>query len=72
VPAFTRTAASAVASQAPLASAPAAGNAVLLNVLKEELFAIESERISGTISEKDYADIKTGLEAVLKRALFRK
>ena len=45
---------------------------MLLNVLKDELFAIESERLSGTLSQKDYADIKTGLEAVLKRALTRK
>jgi hypothetical protein len=44
---------------------------VLLGILKDELFAIESERISGTLSEADYAQIKTGLEAVLKRALAR-
>ena len=47
-PAFTRAAPPAT----PSGSAPAAGNAVLLNVLKEELFAIESERLSGTLSAK--------------------
>ncbi len=67
-PAFLR---SAAPQTAPIA-APASSNAVLLNVLKDELFAIESERLSGTLSQKDYADIKTGLEAVLKRALTRK
>ena len=62
-----------VAEAAPVASAyaPSArnGNAALLNSLKEELFAIESERISGTLSPADYAEAKAGLEAVLKRAL---
>lgn len=65
---------SAAARPAPRApaSAPAAGNAVLLNVLKEELFAIESEKLSGTLSQTEYAEIKTGLEALLKRTLNRK
>jgi hypothetical protein len=44
----------------------------LLNVLKEELFAIESEKLSGTLSTTEYAQIKTGLEALLKRTLNRK
>jgi hypothetical protein len=51
------------------ATRPTTGNAALLNVLKEELFAIESEKLSGTISPAEYAEVKTGLEAVLKRAL---
>jgi hypothetical protein len=50
-------------------SAPAGGKAALLSILKDELFAIESERLSGTLSQEEYADIKVGLEAVLKRAL---
>ncbi len=61
------------ATSAPV-SAPAApvGNAALLSILKDELFAIESERLSGTLSASEYAEIKTGLEAVLRRALSRK
>jgi len=51
---------------------PAPSSAVLLNVLKEELFAIESEKLSGTLSATEYAQIKTGLEALLKRTLNRK
>ncbi|HEY1984460.1 MAG TPA: carboxypeptidase-like regulatory domain-containing protein [Terracidiphilus sp.] len=43
--------------------------AALLGILKEELFAIESEKLSGTLSPEEYAEIKIGLEAVLKRAL---
>ena len=56
---------------APTYSAPATGNAALLGVLKEELFALESEKASGTISPVEYAEVKAGLEAVLKRALKR-
>ena len=56
---------------APLASTPAAKNAALLNALKEELFALESEKLSGTITAEEYAEIKPALEVVLKRALKR-
>ena len=48
---------------------PAGKNAALLNVLKEELFALESEKISGTITAEEYARVKAALEIVLKRAL---
>jgi len=48
---------------------PASGNAALLNILKDELFAIEREKLSGAISPSEYAEVKAGLEAVLKRAL---
>jgi hypothetical protein len=55
---------------APAASTMASGGkAALLSILKDELFAIESEKLSGTLSPEEYAEIKTGLEAVLKRAL---
>jgi hypothetical protein len=43
--------------------------AVLLNTLKEELFALESERISGAITPEEYTEAKAALETVLKRAL---
>ena len=56
-------------TSAAVATAAPAGKAALLGILKEELFAIESERLSGTLSLEEYAEIKTGLEAVLKRAL---
>jgi hypothetical protein len=39
--------------------------------LKEELFALESEKLSGTLSAEEYAQIKPALEIVLKRALKR-
>ena len=50
---------------------PAAKNAALLNALKEELFALESEKLNGTLSPEEYAEIKPALEVVLKRALKR-
>jgi len=56
------------------AAAPAtqvAKNAALLNALKEELFSLESEKISGTITAEEYAEVKPALEVVLKRALKR-
>ncbi len=50
---------------------PAAKHAALLNALKEELFAMESEKISGTLTPEEYAQVKAALETVLKRALKR-
>jgi ribosomal protein L29 len=43
----------------------------LLNALKEELFSLESEKLSGTLSPEEYAEVKPALEVVLKRALKR-
>lgn len=46
-----------------------ASQTALLSLIKEELFAIESEKLSGELSDKEYEEVKTGLQAVLKRAL---
>ena len=51
------------------AGAPQANSAALLNSLKDELFALESEKIAGTISLAEYTQQKAALETVLKRAL---
>ena len=51
---------------------PAAKHSQLLNALKEEMFALESEKINGTIAADEYAKVKDALETVLKRALNRK
>lgn len=59
----------AAAPAASYASQPADGNSALLNSLKEELFALEREKVSGAITPQEYAEAKAGLEAVLKRAL---
>jgi hypothetical protein len=62
----------AVAAAFPGVASPAAKNSQLLNVLKEEMFALESERINGSIGEEEYTKMKAALETVLKRALNRK
>jgi hypothetical protein len=56
----------------PVFNSPAAKNSALLNVLKEELFAVESEKLSGQITLDEYAEVKSALETVLKRALNKK
>ena len=43
----------------------------LLAALKDELFALETERLEGKLSEADYAETKSALEIVLRRALSR-
>jgi hypothetical protein len=39
--------------------------------LKDELFAIETERLAGSLSEEEYGQVKAALETVLRRALSR-
>jgi len=48
---------------------PAAGQNALIESLKEELFTLEQDKVSGKISATEYADAKVGLEAILKRIL---
>jgi hypothetical protein len=67
--AFTPVTASTAGHVYQAATTPAAKNATLLNVLKEELFNLESEKIHGTLSAEEYARVKGALEIVLKRAL---
>jgi hypothetical protein len=50
-------------------ASPAARNTAVLNALKEELFALESEKIAGTLTADEYAEQKAALETILKRAL---
>jgi hypothetical protein len=59
------------AFDAGVAQPPADKSAALLNVLKEELFALESEKIAGTLAPDEYAKLKAALDTVLKRALKR-
>jgi len=52
-------------------AAPQRANAGTLAALKEELFALETERLEGKISEGEYAEHKAALETLLRRALAR-
>jgi hypothetical protein len=45
---------------------PEEAGAILLSGLKDELFALESEKLSGTFNAEDYA---AALESVTKHAL---
>jgi hypothetical protein len=60
---------SEVSPVAPLPSSNGRGD--LLAALKEELFALETERLEGKLSEQEYAEQKAALEMVLRRALSR-
>ena len=42
-----------------------------LAALKEELFALETDRLQGRVTEAEYAEHKAALEAVLRRVLAR-
>jgi len=74
IPATAVAAASLPIAPAPAFALPGSSalkGQLLLNALKEELFAIESEKIAGKLSEEEYAHVKGALEIVLKRALNR-
>jgi hypothetical protein len=49
-----------------------AGPGALLATLKEELFAVETDRLEGRLTDAEYAEQKAALEVVLKRALSRR
>jgi hypothetical protein len=48
---------------------PATTQPPLLQALKDELFSIETDRLSGRISESEYAEQKAALDLILRRAL---
>ncbi|WP_109485039.1 hypothetical protein [Occallatibacter savannae] len=48
---------------------PAGKNGSLLAALKEELFALESDKLTGAVTPAEYAETKAALEVVLRRAL---
>lgn len=57
----------------PSGSGPALSSekASLMAALKDELFALESERLEGKLTETEYSEQKAALEQVLRRALAR-
>jgi hypothetical protein len=44
---------------------------ILLDAMKDELFALETDKIEGKVSPEEYAEAKHALEIVLKRAFAR-
>jgi hypothetical protein len=49
----------------------AVGSDSLLAAMKEELFALETDRLQGRLTESEYVEQKAALEVVLRRALMR-
>jgi hypothetical protein len=47
------------------------GGDSLLAAMKEELFALETDKLQGRLSESEYLEQKAALEVVLRRALLR-
>ncbi len=52
-------------------AAPLGQPSHLLAALKEELFALETERLQGKLTQEDYLQLKSAFETVLRRALVR-
>ncbi len=67
-PSDTRTARTSEPSSPPPAVTT---RGIWLAVLKEELFALETERLEGKLTETEYREQKAAFETVLKRALVR-
>lgn len=56
----------------PLVAQPVAGQPTsVLSALRDELFTLESDRLTGKISPEQYAKVKPALEVVLQHALER-
>ncbi|WP_419806940.1 carboxypeptidase regulatory-like domain-containing protein [Terriglobus sp.] len=59
---------SVVSAAAPPSPEP---GAMLMQVLRDELFTLESERLTGKITQSEYDRVKPALETVLQHALTR-
>jgi hypothetical protein len=61
-------------AEGPRIDAPVTGDrsAILLEVMKEELFQLEMDRQQGKLSEEEYAKSKAALDETMRRALARK
>lgn len=57
----------AVPARTATAGVSGARQGVLIESLKEELFALEQDKVSGRISDSEYANAKAGLEAMMRR-----
>ena len=52
------------------ASLPLAGGSAL-QVLRDEMFAVDTDRLEGRLNDADYRELKAAYDVVLKRALAR-
>ena len=58
------------ASSTTIATQPSAPTGVL-HILRDELFAVETDRLSGKLTEPEYLELKEAYDVVLKRAIAR-
>ncbi len=58
-------------SAAKPAAVAASRNGMVLEALKEEMFRLETERLQGEVSQKEYEQAKAALDLTLQRALKR-
>jgi len=56
---------------AQVKAVPLLSGTALLQALKDELFALETDHVQGKVSDSEYGEMKTALELVLRRALAR-
>ena len=56
----------------PNGAAAPRGSEGTLQVLRDELFAVETERLSGRLSEPEYQQLKSAYDVVLRRAMKRR
>jgi hypothetical protein len=68
---FAPAAAGSFATAGGAAPAAVSHPNALLAALKEELFALETERLEGKLADPEYAELKAAFETVLRRALAR-
>ena len=59
-------------SRPPGAPATAAGPGDMLDVLKDELFQLETDRMSGKITQEEYEKTKAGLDTLFRRQMKKK
>ena len=60
------------APSSPAAGTTPAGPEGALQVLRDELFAVETDRLSGKLTEPEYLELKSAFDTVLKRTLGRR
>lgn len=60
-----------LAAAVPPAASPSSHKTAMLAALKEELFLLETERLEGKLSEAQYAELRSALDVVMRRALAR-
>ena len=70
-PAGTVVAANAGYPAAPAYASALSTSSSLLQVLKDETFSIETDRLEGRLSESQYTELKSAMDIVLRRALAR-